>query len=134
MRGGGELLGDGADGVAHLRRGGKGWGCGGGEACVAVGVGVDELAVLDDGDGGGGNAGLLEDLRGDAVDAGAEGWVDGADGLGGGGQGEREKRKDKDEGSLVHGISRAQVGRRPDTVKWYRIGVQRMVGMGVAVR
>jgi hypothetical protein len=47
-------------------------------------VGVDELAVLDDGDGGGGNAGLLNDLAGNTVDTIAEGGVDGVDGLGGG--------------------------------------------------
>ena len=50
--GGSELLGDGADGVAHVGRGGDGRSGIRGKACKAVGVGVDELAVLDDRDRG----------------------------------------------------------------------------------
>ena len=68
--GGGELLGDRPDGVAHLRRGGHG-GSGAEPGARAVGVGVDQLAVLDDGHRGRRNAGLLQNLGGDAVDAAA---------------------------------------------------------------
>ncbi len=74
---GGELLGDGADGVAHVGRGGDGRI----ETRVAVGVGVNQLAAFDDGDGCGGDAGLLEDVVRDAVDAGFQGGVEGVDGL-----------------------------------------------------
>ncbi len=52
--GGGELLADGADAVAHR-------GCGGSariEAGVAVGVEVDDAGVLDDGERGAGDAGF----------------------------------------------------------------------------
>jgi hypothetical protein len=59
--------------------GGRGGRCG--EAGAAVGVGVDQLAVLDDGHRGRGNAGLVKHLRGDAVDAGFEGGVEGVDRL-----------------------------------------------------
>ena len=45
--GGGELLGDGADRVAHLGRGREGRATGGGQPRRAVGVGVNQLAVLD---------------------------------------------------------------------------------------
>ena len=99
------MLGDGADGVAHLGSGGKGWRVVVGEAGVAVGVSVGDLAVLDQGDGGGGNAGLLEDLACDAVDAFAEGRVDGVDGLGGDGRhDEDEGGKDSAERDSGHGI------------------------------
>ena len=70
--GGRELLGDGADGIAHGGRGGDGGSGVRCEAREAVGVGVNELAVLDDGDGGGRDAGGFEDLRGDAIDTRAE--------------------------------------------------------------
>ena len=78
---GGELLGDGADGVAHRRRGGTAGRVAVGRRRAAVGMGVDELAVLDDGNGGGGNAGLLENLRWRCDRCGLEGGVDGVDGL-----------------------------------------------------
>ena len=42
---------------------------------------VGQFATLDDGDGGGGNARLLQYLGGDAVDAAAQGGVDGVDRL-----------------------------------------------------
>ena len=80
--GGGELLGDGADGVAHLGRGGDGGGGWGGETGAAVGVGVDELAGLNHGDRGGGDAGLFENLGGDAVDSILEGGIERFDRLG----------------------------------------------------
>ncbi len=69
-----------------------------GQARAAVGAGVHELAVLDDGDGGGGHAGLFEHLRGDAVDFGSEGGIDRVDclsgGLGGRGCGGEDERED----------------------------------------
>ena len=49
--------------------------------CKAVSMGVDELAVLDNGDRCGGNAGLLEDLCGDAVDTGFECGIERVDRL-----------------------------------------------------
>ena len=48
---------------------------------VAVGVGVNQLAAFDDGDGCGGDAGLLEHVVRDAVDACLQGGIEGVDGL-----------------------------------------------------
>ena len=48
---------------------------------AAVCVGVDEFAAFDDGDGGGGDAGLLEHIVRDLVDACLQGGIDGVDGL-----------------------------------------------------
>lgn len=63
---------------------------------MAVCMGVDEFAMLDNRYGGGGDAGLVEDLRGDAVDASFEGGVDGVDGLRG--EGERSGCNEKEKG------------------------------------
>ncbi len=99
--GGGELLGDGADGVVH----GGGGGGRGGEAGVAVGGGVDDAAILDDAELGAGDAGLGEDLAGGGVDAGLEaGGELGAGEEGGAGGGE----SDGDEGGScerTHAVS-----------------------------
>ena len=63
---------------------------------VTVSVGVNELAMLDDGDGCGGNAGLLEDLRGDAIDTNAESRIDDVDGqIGRSGRDSGRKEYDK---------------------------------------
>jgi hypothetical protein len=70
--GGGELLGDGADRVAHVGRGGLV----GADVRESVSMRVDELAAFDDGDGGGGYSALLHDSGCDLVDAGLEGGVD----------------------------------------------------------
>ncbi len=72
----GELLGDGANGVAHLGRGCEGGGGCCGEASAAVSVRVDQLAALDHGQRCGGNAGLVENLLGNAVDAILQGRVE----------------------------------------------------------
>jgi hypothetical protein len=65
-RGRGELLGDAADGVSHGGFGGDGRG----DAREAEGVGVNDVVILDDADGGGGNAGVGENLLGDGGDLG----------------------------------------------------------------
>jgi hypothetical protein len=69
-------------------------------------VGVNQLAGLDHGDRSGGNAGLFEDLGGDAVDAIAESWVERFDRLGrrGGGsqQQDRKNRATQDFRKLFH--------------------------------
>ena len=62
---------------------------------MSVGVGIDEFAVLNDGDGGGGNAGLLQNLLGDAIDAGFEVGRDGVDGLRLRADHERNKQRSK---------------------------------------
>ena len=62
----GELLGDGADGVGHGGFGGDGRR----DAREAEGVGVDDVAVLHDADGGRGNAGVGEDFLRDGGDFG----------------------------------------------------------------
>ena len=54
----GELLGDAADGVGHGGFGGEGRR----DAREAEGVGVDDVVVLHDADGGGGNAAVGEDF------------------------------------------------------------------------
>ena len=64
----GELLADRADAVAHLRRGR----CVRIELSGTVGLDVGDLSILNDGDGRGGNAGGLQHLIGDVVDAGAQ--------------------------------------------------------------
>ena len=64
----GELLADRADAVAHLRRGRRVRI----ELSGAVGLDVGDLSILNDGDGRGGNAGGLQHLIGDVVDAGAQ--------------------------------------------------------------
>ena len=98
----GELLGDGTDGVAHV------WRCRrrGGESGLAVGMRVDELATLDDSDGGGRDTGLLKNLRGDAVDSGFERGVERVDGLSIRGHGSERGRGDagKQEGGFVHDL------------------------------
>ena len=76
--GGSELLGDGADGIAHVGRGGLIRA----DVREAVGMRVDELAAFDDGDGCRGNSALLHDAGGDLIDAGFERWIDGVDCLG----------------------------------------------------
>jgi len=56
-------------------------------------VGVYQLAALDNGNRSGGNAGLLKNLGGDAIDAGAENGVDVVDCLRGClGMGGRERQ------------------------------------------
>ena len=103
-----ELLGDGPDGVAHVRRGGHGRSGAGSQARFSKGLGVHKLPVLNDGNGGGRNAGLLENLRGDAVDATAKGGLDGIDSLRGEQCGEREddgKQKASESDSQVHSLN-----------------------------
>jgi hypothetical protein len=68
-------------------------------------VGVGELAVLDDGDGSGGNAGLVEHLLGDSIDARLESGIEGADGLRGKSEGGSEGKKDEAADSGSHGGS-----------------------------
>ena len=75
--GGGELLGDGPDGVAHVGGGGS-WRI---ETRFAVCMCVDQLATFDDGDGCGGDAGLFEDVVRDFIDARFQGRVEVVDGL-----------------------------------------------------
>ncbi len=78
-----ELLGNRSDGVAHLRRGRNGRGRCRSHARTAVGVGVDELAMLHHCDRGRRHARGFEHLRGDAVHLAAQRGIDGVDGLGG---------------------------------------------------
>ena len=77
-----KLFGNRSDGVAHLRRG-RDWPIRiRRETRETVGVGVDQLAVLDDCDRCGGNAGSFEDLLGDVVDTAAQVGRNGIYGLG----------------------------------------------------
>ncbi len=62
--GSGELLGDGADGVGHRGLGLNRWI----DAREAEGLGVDDLAILNDADGGRGHSGVGEDLFGEGSD------------------------------------------------------------------
>src|SRR5581483_8738792 len=61
---GGELLGDAADGIRHVRRGGPGRR----DVGEAEGVRVDDALIFNDGDGGGGDAGVVQGLGGDVGD------------------------------------------------------------------
>ena len=64
--GGGELLGNRADGVGHGGLGGEGRG----DSRESEGVGVDDFAVLHDADRGRGNTGVGEDFLRDGGDFG----------------------------------------------------------------
>ena len=76
------------------------------EVSFAVGMRVDELATLDDGDGGGRDTGLLENLRGDAVDSRFERRVERVDGLSIRGHGSERGCGDagKQEGGFGHDL------------------------------